>query len=354
MATRKRRHRLENWEISLVKAMLARGNYNDQEILAYFTRPTRSINHRVIAEIINGSKHGALKASSHDELEEFLAARSEVDLLTGHNISDDELLIKAREAMIAAVHIFNSVGLNFKAELFIVTAIIAWTYLLHAFLRREGVDFRYYTTINENREVQKTSFGAEKYWDLSKCLKHNKCPLDNSVKQNLRFLLELRNEIEHRSTNRIDDAVSDKLQACCINFNDAIKKQFGMQYSLERRLSIALQFVTFDANQRELLKRARTLPKHIEIMIDNFHNNIPEEVSTDPRFTYRIAFVQKPANRTSSADQAIEFVRPDSNQEKEIHRILEKEVGKNKYRPSDIVRIMRNEGYDRYRISQDP
>jgi hypothetical protein len=39
----------------------------------------------------------------------------------------DELLIKAREAMIAAVHTSNSAGLTFRAELFIVTAIIAWT-----------------------------------------------------------------------------------------------------------------------------------------------------------------------------------------------------------------------------------
>ena len=38
--------------------------------------------------------------------------------------------------MIAAVHIFNSAGLTFRAELFIVTAIIAWTYLLHAWYRR--------------------------------------------------------------------------------------------------------------------------------------------------------------------------------------------------------------------------
>ena len=32
--------------------------------------------------------------------------------------------------MIAAVHTFNSGGLFFRAELFIVTSIIAWTYLI--------------------------------------------------------------------------------------------------------------------------------------------------------------------------------------------------------------------------------
>ena len=38
--------------------MLERGGYNDQDILAYFTRPTRSVNHRVISEIRTGAKHG--------------------------------------------------------------------------------------------------------------------------------------------------------------------------------------------------------------------------------------------------------------------------------------------------------
>jgi hypothetical protein len=52
-------------------------------------------------------------------------------------------------------------------------------------------------------------------------MQHPKCPLSKGTITNLEFIIELRNEIEHRSTSRIDDAVSAKLQACCINFNDA-------------------------------------------------------------------------------------------------------------------------------------
>ena len=110
--------------------MLERGGYNDQNILAYFTRPTRSINHRVIAEIRTGAKYSAARAASADELVEFLATWPDVDPQTGLSLRGDELLIKAREAMIAALHTFNSAGLHFRAELFIVTSIIAWTYLL--------------------------------------------------------------------------------------------------------------------------------------------------------------------------------------------------------------------------------
>ena len=54
MAKRPRKNRLERWEVAMVKAMLATRGHNDQDILAYFTRPNRSINHRVIAEIRKG------------------------------------------------------------------------------------------------------------------------------------------------------------------------------------------------------------------------------------------------------------------------------------------------------------
>jgi hypothetical protein len=46
MPVRRRGNKLERWEIALIKAMVAEGRWpNDQDILAYFTRPTRSINH---------------------------------------------------------------------------------------------------------------------------------------------------------------------------------------------------------------------------------------------------------------------------------------------------------------------
>jgi hypothetical protein len=319
MPARRRGNALEKWEIGLVKAMLDRGGCNDQEILAHFTRPTRSVNHRVIGEIRTGIKHKAVKGATPDELDEFLATWPDIDPQTGLSLRGDELLIKAREAMIAAVHTFNGAGLHFRAELFIVTSIIAWTYLLHAWLRREGTDYRYYKNVDGRRVVETTENGAEKFWELGKCLRHDKCPIDKGMRQNLEFLLELRHEIEHRSTNRIDDAISAKLQACCLNFNDTIKKLFGPQYGLERRLPIALQFVTFSPDQRIVLKKAgSTLPRHIETMMDAFHGRLSPEEYGDPQFAYRVAFVPKTINRVSTADLAIEFVKPESEEAAEI------------------------------------
>jgi len=162
---RRRGNTLENWEVAIVKARISRGSpfTNDQDILAYFTRPTRSVNHRLISEIRNEAKHKAIKSASEDDLEAFLATWPDIDHETGLSIQGDELLIKSREAMIAAVQTFNSAGLTFRAELFIVTAIIAWTYLLHARFKREGIDYR--------SPGQKTKEGADKFWELGHRLK---------------------------------------------------------------------------------------------------------------------------------------------------------------------------------------
>jgi hypothetical protein len=338
-------NRLDLWEVALVKALLARGGSPDQDILAYFTRPTRSINHRVIAEIRTNRKHLEVAAASVEELDAFLVCWPEVDPATGLSLRGDELLVKAREAMIAAVHSFNGAGLHFRAELFIVTAVIAWTYLLHAFFKREGIDYRFWKNGPAGREVEKTEHGADKYWELGKCLKSNECPLSKGEKDNLEFLLELRHEIEHRSTNRIDDAVSAKLQSCAINFNDLIKKHFGKQFGLERRLPIALQFMTFSPDQRAILKRAGDLPRHVETMMDAFHRRLSDEEVNDPRFAFRVALVPKTANRPKSADAAYELVSADSDAAAAINQILLKEVDRKKYRPGQIRGLMNREGF---------
>lgn len=349
MPVRKRGNSLEKWEVALVKAMVAKGDWpNDQDILAYFTRPTRSINHRAIGEIKKGQKHATAKAASEDALSEFLVTWPDIDPQTGLSIRGDELLIKAREAMIAAVHVFNSAGLTFRAELFIVTSIIAWTYLLHAWFRREGIDYRY---LKADGTVQQTKHGEDCYWELGKCLRHAQCPIQTGATTNLDFLIELRHEIEHRSTSRIDDAVSAKLQACCINFNEAIKTLFGAQYGLERRLPIALQFVTFSSDQRAVLKKASSLPPNISAMMEAFHNGLSAAEQADPQFAYRVAFVPKVGNRASNSDLAVDFLKPDSDEAKEINRVLLKEVDKKRSTPTQIVQIMNHEGFPKFKIS---
>ncbi len=347
-AERRRGCALEPWEISIVKAMLEKHDRTDQDILAYFTRPTRSVNHRLIGQIRKGIAHAATPIATNEDLAEFLAVWPEIDPQTGLSIRGDELLIKAREAMIAAVHTFNGAGLYFRAELFIVTAIIAWTYLHHAYFRRLRIDYRHYRNADGEKQVATTESGAERYWELGTCLKHEKCPLTKGMKDNLNFLIELRHEIEHRSTSRIDDAVSTQLQACCINFNEVIKAQFGPQYGLERRLPIALQFMTFSSDQRAVLKRAANLPRNIETMMDAFANRMTPEEKIDPHFAFRVNFTPILANRPAGADQVIEFSK--APPQEGVTSTYIKEVDRKKYRAGQIVTMMNEEGYPDFNI----
>ena len=119
-----------------------------------------------------------------------------------------ELLHKSREAALNAVQTFNNPLTVFKAETFIVLMVIAWTYLLHAYYRREGVEYRYYEERLERRRFDRTRSGAFKHWELERCLNERACPLDAPTKLNLRFLIGLRHEIEHRQSAGADEKLS--------------------------------------------------------------------------------------------------------------------------------------------------
>jgi hypothetical protein len=104
--------------------------------------------------------------------------------------------------------------------------------------------------------------------------------------------------------------------------------------------------VTFIADQRSVLKKASDLPPHIATMMDTFHEALSAEEQGDPRFAYRVAFIRKTGNRASSADLAVEFVKPDSAEGREINSVLLKEVDKSRYTAKQIVKLMmQDEGF---------
>ncbi len=338
-----RNNRLERWEVGIIKAMMATPpRKTDQDILAYFTRPTRSVNHGRIKDIRDGKTHGIVAPATIEELAAFLKAWPYVDG-SGLHLIGDELLIKAREAMLHAVQGFNNPRAYFKSEVFIVTAIIAWTYLMHAHFKCLGVDFRHRD--RRTHDILKTRHGADKHWELGHCLEDANCPLDTATKANLQFLIEIRHEIEHQMTRRIDDFISAKLQACCLNFNASLKLMFGDEHGLDRELGVALQFAGITKDQRDLLLKDTDLPAHLIAAHNAYEDALPDEVIRDPKYAYRVAYVERSVNSKGKADQVIEFIRPDSAEGQEIARVLIKESERKKYKPRDIIDIMRREGH---------
>ena len=68
-----------------------------------------------------------------------------------------------------------------------------------------------------------------------------------------------------------------------------------------------------------------------------FERDLPDEIIRDERYAWRVMMVHRNTNSKGAADEMVEFVRPGSDMEGEIHRVLVKEMEKRKYRPSDIV-----------------
>ena len=67
-----KRSDLEPWEVSLIKALLDLGTLNKQEILAFFTRPGRDINHRAIPEVQNAGEFAGIAPATMSETDVFL------------------------------------------------------------------------------------------------------------------------------------------------------------------------------------------------------------------------------------------------------------------------------------------
>lgn len=266
----------------------------------------------------------------------------------------NELLLKSRESMLSAVQIFNNPNTQFKAESFIVLAVIAWTYLLHAYYRSKKIEYRYFDQGTKRKSFHTTKHGAQKYWELERCLNNDDSPVEAVVASNLRFLIGLRHEIEHRMTTKIDDLLSARFQACCLNYNSSLQELFPKQNGIEKNLSFSLQFSSLSEKQVDQLGDYEGLPENISAYIQKFDQELSEGDFNDSRFAYRVLFVPKTVNRKGQADKVIEFIPADSEVAKGMNKeyVLVKEKEKMKYSASDICHKMQTEGYTRFSINQ--
>ncbi|HPE09696.1 MAG TPA: DUF3644 domain-containing protein [Saprospiraceae bacterium] len=262
----------------------------------------------------------------------------------------NELLTKSIEAMLCAVQIFNNPNIIFKSESFFVLANISWTYLLHAYYRDNKIDYRYYEQKAQRKKFDKTKRGAFKYWELERCLNDKKCPLDKIPKANLLFLIGLRHEIEHQMTTRIDDFLSARFQACCLNYNHYIKKLFGDEFGIDKHLSFSLQFSSISDNHAKQLNEFSELPQNIGSYINDFDNSVSDDEFNNPQYSYRVLYVPKTANKKGQADKVIEFIPANTPEAEGLNKeyVLIKDREKPKYLPKQVVDKMKLKGYKKF------
>lgn len=266
-----------------------------------------------------------------------------------------DLLLKSREAALSAVQIYNNPLVTFKTESFIVLFIIGWTYLLHAYYRSRRIDYRYYTVPEKRKKFVRNPDGSIKYWDLKECISRAQCPLDRNTSNNLKFLIGLRNQVEHKKASGLDSYLSARYQACALNYNYYLKELFGLKYSLDNNLALSLQFAELDYMQAKTIKdKEGLIPKEIQSYIAAFDNSLTDDEIESDRFAYRILFSKVVAKRQGQADRVIEFIDPESPLAKNISKEywVKEDREKSKFLRKNVLTKIQAAGHTNFGPSQ--
>jgi hypothetical protein len=309
-------------EKRVIKALLADGmRSQDIHALINYERPA-TINFGRIAGL---KKNPNIVPASKEEVAHFKRKKHSFDPVTGLNLHSDERLMRAREAMILAVTIFNSGMYRFKTEVFAVLANIAWTYLLHEHYSRKGID-----PINADG----TTFA------LSFMLSRGDCPLSKGVKNNLMAIKTIRDDVEHKMLGRSDVKWLPLFQACCLNFDKSLTSWFGSRLSLQSDLAVALQFGKLELEHAAQIS-AYDVPPNITALDARLRKDLSEEELGDLEYQFRVEYT---FNNASKGKAHIQFLSPDSEEGKVIQNVLQKfKIADElwKYKPKDIVKLVR-------------
>lgn len=300
MVARKKQGGLTEEEKPIVKALLAKG-WRNQDIQALVnTGREATINS---GRITGAKQDAAIVAASDEEIEFFKIKKASFDPKTGLNLFDHERLIRSREAMILAVQVFNSPALRFKSEVFTMLAHVAWTYLLHEHYERKKVKI----VGKDGRSLL-----------LSQMLDRQDCPLSKGMKDNLRTLKILRDDVEHKLLGRADTRWLGLFQACCLNFDKAICELFGSRLTLSHDLSFAIQFTKMNLEQLATLNRYE-IPAHIDAIDARLTEGMTEAQIADLEYQFRVVYTLDAVTKSRAHFQ---FVLPESAEGKDIRNVL--------------------------------
>ena len=310
-------------ERRVIKALLQKGE-KSQEILSLVnTNRSSSVNGGRISGV---KKDPAQELATDDEIAMFRLRKTSFDPKTGLNQFADERLVRAREAMILAVQVFNSGSLKFKTEVFTVLTNIAWTYLLHEHYVRNGVE------LIDDRG---------KSLVLSQMLDRADCPLSKSIIDNLKAIKILRDAVEHLLLGVADTRWFSLFQASCLNFDKFICERFGPSMTLANDLSFALQFAKPDIIHLSSLMNFQ-IPPEIEAVDARLVEGLTDEDLNNLEYRFKVIYTLDSSQRNQANFQ---FVSPGSDEGVDIHNVLAKKVPADEIYPfkaKPVVDAVRN------------
>lgn len=333
---------ISNYELGLMKGIMAHTDLNNQQILSLFSHIHRDLNSRDITFIRSGSlsKYKKVKAFTKPKVLEFLSKYNEVireveGLGIGSIDNQERMVHKSIEIIKSAIIIFNNSSIKSRSETFIVLAIIAWTYLVHARFRRLGIEPIYLD--DENEPI--IADGEPKLWDLAYCITRTDLGLSVGARNNLKYNLAVRHKIEHRSTQDINDEVQSKCQACALNFLEYCKDWFGNKFDFSADASFAIQLRPLTLQSKNVKKGGKPRSGDIEALNIAFEASMNPAEFNDLEYAFRVHVVPNVSNNPKYADQAVTYSPVGSDVEVAI-----KKVERPKFRQKEMLRLLSDQG----------
>jgi len=227
-------------------------------------------------------------------------------------------LYKAREFAILSVSVYNNPTINLKTYGYIVNITIAWTALFHAIFEKNKID--YFCKIKGGK--YKIIDGEKKSFDLSECSKTFWKGKTNPVMENIKFLIGLRNKIEHRSLPELDFIVAGECQSCLTNFENMIVQEFGDEYSLNANLAISMQLsrISQKSQERAIKEFQSKNYNVIRKYIKDFQDGLTDDVRTSQEYRLSVFLVPKLKNHAKSSDMTIEFIKAEPGTKDELEQ----------------------------------
>lgn len=319
MAKKSSKTALSPHEKSIIKALLNEGGRNQDILVLINTGRAASINFGRIAGV---KANKTIQPATKYQVEAFRHKKLLFDHATGLCPIDNERLVRAREAMILAVELFNTPRIAFKAGVFSMLAYVAWTYMLHEFYDSKGVQI----VNNEGYSLL-----------LSQMISRPDCPLSKGCRKNLEALKQIRDLTEHRIIGPFEAKWLPIFQATCLNFEKYLTDLFSEKLTLGRDLGFALQFAKLTTDEIAVLQ-GFDLPKHISALDAKLAAELDSGEDDDIEYQFKVVYTLTNATKSSSHYQ---FIQPDSAEGKEIHNVLlkYKPVGEVfPFKPVDVVK----------------
>jgi hypothetical protein len=242
-----------------------------------------------------------------------------------------QMVDASRDEAQLAVRLYNDPAEARSFEGFVVHMHLAWLYLLHAELTRDGVDHRYWRTEGRTRRLIRVD-GEPRRWELAACVAYRWPSENDPVRANLGFFVGLRNKIEHRYARQQDAlsaAVGGQAQALLLNYEEELTGQFGLDSSLAARLRFPVFIGSFtDEGERTLRRLRAQLPASLRTFIAEYAADLDPSVTSDPRYELRLRVLQELAPKDPDA-LAVQFTRFDDLTEEQKTTI--EAIGKKGY-----------------------